>query len=255
MPLEAQRILVTGGSGGLGRLICAGLKGLGAAITVLDRAAPPVAGVGFLEADLSTVDGIETAAARAGIEPWDMLINLAGVQYFGPFEDQPADNLLAGYLVNLVAPARLTQAVLPGMKARRSGRIVNIGSIFGSIGFANFASYSSAKAGLRGLSQALRRELAATGVKVTYIAPRAVRTALNSPLVLKYAELTAMNMDAPERVAERIVQAIAAGRRDVYLGFPESFFVRVNALAPGLVDRALRASDIKARTLFTPQPG
>ena len=76
-------------------------------------------------------------------------------------------------MVNLVAPARLTQAVLPGMKSRGRGQIANVGSIFGSINFAHFATYSSAKAGMRALSQSLRRELAGTGIDVTYVAPRA----------------------------------------------------------------------------------
>jgi short-subunit dehydrogenase len=155
-------------------------------------------------------------------------------------------------MVNLIAPARLAQAVLPQMKSRRRGHLVNIGSVFGSINFAHFASYSSSKAGLRGLSQALRRELVGTGVAVTYIAPRAVRTPLNSPLVLRYAALTGMNMDAPEPVAGRIVEAIARKTSEVYLGFPESAFVRINAVLPGLVDRALRNADLKARRLFSP---
>jgi len=136
------------------------------------------------------------------------------------------------------------------MKARGAGQIVNVGSIFGSINFAHFATYSSAKAGLRGFSQALRRELSGTGIDVTYVAPRAVRTALNSPAVMEFARLTHMNMDAPEAIAARIVAAARARKRDVYFGFPEALFVRVNALFPGLVDGALAANDRKAARLF-----
>jgi short-subunit dehydrogenase len=153
-------------------------------------------------------------------------------------------------MVNLVAPARLAQAVLPGMKARGLGQIANVGSIFGSINFAHFATYSSAKAGMRALSQSLRRELAGTGVGVTYVAPRAVATPLNSAKVAEYARLTGMALDDPDRIADRIVTAIRADRRDVYLGFPESLFVRLNALAPGLIDGALKSNDLKARALF-----
>ena len=98
--------------------------------------------------------------------------------------------------------------------------------------------------------QALRRELAGTGVDVTYVAPRAVRTAMVSDRVLEYAKLTRMAIDPPEATARRIVSAIRARRRDVYLGFPESVFVRLNALLPGLVDRALAANDRKAAQLF-----
>jgi len=251
MQFEGKTILLTGGSGGLGGLIAETLIAAGARVTVLDLAPPKTAGVGFLKADLSSPSGLEAAAADVSAQSWDILINLAGVQYFGPFEAQGPASLVSTYMINLVAPARLAQAVLPAMKARGGGRIVNIGSIFGSINFAHFASYSSSKAGLKGLSQALRRELTGSGVGVTYIAPRAVKTPLNSPLVLRYAALSAMAMDEPAYVAARIVSAIAADRNDVYLGFPESLFVRLNAVLPGLIDQALRAKDIKARALFT----
>lgn len=249
MSFEGKDILVTGGSGGLGKLICAQMQAEGGQVTVLDRA-PAAEGLAFLPADLSTSHGLEAAARDVAARPWDIVVNLAGIQHFGPIERQSPAHLVASYMVNLVAPVRLTQAVLPRMKARRSGQIANVGSIFGSINFAHFATYSSAKAGLRGFSQALRRELSGTGIDVTYVAPRAVRTALNSPAVLEFARLTHMNMDEPEFIARRIVAAISDRRRDVYFGFPEALFVRLNAVFPGLVDRALAANDRKAARLF-----
>lgn len=250
MQFDGKRVIITGGSGGLGSLICAQLLQQGAKVIVLDRVRPAASVSGFIEADLSTPSGIEVAAGAVADAKCDVLINLAGIQHFGPVEAETPDHLLASYMINLVAPVRLAHAAIPGMKRRKLGRIVNVGSIFGSINFAHFATYSSTKAGLKGFSQALRRELSGTGVGVTYVAPRAVKTPLNSDQVLRYAELTGMNMDQPEVVAARIVEAIAKDRKDVYLGFPESFFVRLNALAPGLVDNALRGGDLKARTLF-----
>lgn len=249
MPFRDKDILITGGSGGLGVLICRQLVAEGARVTVLDRVDSGVAAQ-TLKHDLATPGGIEAAAEVVSRRSVDILVNLAGIQHFGPFEAQSPDHLLASYMVNLVAPARLTQAVLPGMKARGRGQIVNVGSIFGSINFAHFVTYSSAKAGLRGLSQALRRELSGTGIDVTYVAPRAVRTALNTPAVLEFAKLTHMNMDEPELIAARIVSAMRSRRRDVYFGFPESLFVRLNAILPGLVDRALSANDRKAMRMF-----
>lgn len=249
MPFRTKEILVTGGAGGLGRLICGELRAGGASVTVLDRVGTPEADE-LLRHDLSTREGIEAAASAVGGRSWDVVVNLAGIQHFGPLETQTPDHLYASYLVNLVAPVRLAQAVLPRMKARGRGQIANVGSIFGSINFAHFVTYSSAKAGLRGFSQALRRELAGTGIDVTYVAPRAVRTALNTPAVLEFARVTHMNMDDPVKVAARIVGAIRERRRDVYLGFPESIFVRLNAVFPGLVDMALSTNDRKASRLF-----
>jgi short-subunit dehydrogenase len=131
------------------------------------------------------------------------------------------------------------------MLARGTGLIVNLGSIFGSIGFAWFASYSASKYALRGFSEALRRELHGTGVDVCYIAPRAVKTGLNSEAVYRMADATGMQMDTPEWVAKQIVRAIAGNSKDVYLGFPESLFVRINALLPRLVDLSLRGRNRK----------
>jgi short-subunit dehydrogenase len=251
MRFKGRQILLTGGSGAMGRLIAADIRKQGGRVTVVDRVAP-ADGDRFIQGDLSTAEGLEALTATVAAEPWDILINLAGIQHFGLLEAQHPDHLTATYMVNLVAPARLIHAVLPGMKARGRGQIANVGSIFGSINFAHFATYSSSKAGLRALSQALRRELIGAGVGVTYVAPRAVRTPLNSPTVNAWADLTGMQMDDPKTIARRIVQSIRDDRKDVYLGFPESLFVRLNGLAPGLVDGALRANDLKARALFTP---
>jgi short-subunit dehydrogenase len=245
-----KTILLTGGAGGLGSLISSQLMEEGAKVVVLDRAAP-ANGAAFLKHDISTPEGIEAAAADVAGRDWDIVINLAGIQHFGPFERQTPEHLMASYLVNLIAPVRLTQAALHRMKAAGGGQIVNVGSIFGSINFAHFVTYSSAKAGLRGFSQALRRELSGTGVDVTYVAPRAVKTALNSPAVMEFAKLTQMNMDPPELIAARIVEAVRGRKRDVYFGFPESLFVRINAIFPRLIDGALSANDRKAARLFS----
>ena len=153
-------------------------------------------------------------------------------------------------MVNLVAPVLLTQAILPAMKSQGYGHIVNVGSTFGSINFAHFVTYSSTKSGLKGFSEALRREIDDLGIHVTYVAPRAVKTPLNTEKIMQLAEMTKMNMDSPEYVAEKIIQAIIHKKKDAYIGFPESLFVRINAVMPRLVDRALAGNDKKARMLF-----
>jgi short-subunit dehydrogenase len=250
MRFDNRRVLITGGAGEIGRILSDELAREGASVVVLDRQPPRDQRIRFAACDLSTSEGLDHACAQARALPCDILVNLAGVQHFGPIEGQASEDLARTFSVNLLAPVRLTQAVLPEMRARGDGQIVNVGSIFGSINFAHFATYSSSKAGLRGFSQALRRELSGTGVDVTYIAPRAVRTAFNTPKVLEFASITGMAMDAPDKVARRMADAIAGRRRDVYLGFPEALFVRLNALAPALVDRALAASDRRVAKLF-----
>jgi short-subunit dehydrogenase len=253
MALFEKRIILTGGSGGLGQRVVAELLREGAGVTVMSRTW--IGGgdnrVRHVAVDLSTQDGIAEASTIVAGEQPDILINMAGVQYFGPAESQSFEDMHDSYMVNLVAPAALCSACLPAMKRRNSGQIANIGSIFGSIALAHFAAYSSAKAGLRAFSEALRRELAHTEVSVTYVAPRAARTPMLSPAIRKYADLTGMNVDPPEFVAKKIVTAIEQRKKDVYIGFPERFFVRLNAVMPRLVDAAVAGGDRKAMRLFT----
>src|SRR5579862_544630 len=234
MAHTGKQIILTGGSGGLGRLVAAELRREGAGVTVMSRTwnGDGADQVRHIAVDLSAPDGIAEASTVVARQQPDILVNMAGVQYFGPAESQSLADMRDSYMVNLVAPAALCQACLPAMKRRNSGQIVNIGSIFGSIPSAHFAAYSSAKAGLRALSEALRRELAHTQVSVTYVAPRAMRTSMLSPAIRTYAELTGMNIDVPEFVAKKIATAIRRRKKDVYIGFPERLFVRVNAVMP-----------------------
>ncbi len=246
-----KRIVLTGGSGGLGTLTAAALLREGADVAVLSRSGAPE-GARHLRADLSTFDGIAEACHAVAREEPDILINMAGVQYFGPMERQSLEELRDGYVVNLLAPVALCRACLPSMRRRNAGQLVNVGSILGSIGFAHFAAYSSAKAGLRAFSEALRRELVDTAVSVTYIAPRAVRTRLVTAKLERYAELTRMTIDHPEKIAAKIVAAVRRHEKEVYVGLPERIFVGMNAMLPRLVDAAVAANDRRARRLFTP---
>ncbi len=250
MQLEGRKIAVTGGSGGIGSLLCRNLFLAGAEVTVIDRCEPTGLATYFLPGDLSTPSGVQYVADYLSRMRVEILINLAGIQYFGLCENETAEHTAMVYTINLMAPVLLAQAVLPQMKNRGQGQIVNIGSTFGSISFAHFATYSSSKAGLRSFSEALRREVKQHGIGVTYIAPRAVRTPINSELVMRLAKQIKMNMDEPDWVAEQILKAIVHRKKDVFLGFPEKFFVRINAVFPRLVDKALAGNDTIAARLF-----
>lgn len=250
MSLTQKRVILTGGSGGIGRHVALELVGEGAEVLVLSRRGDVPEGVRHLPVDLATSEGIAAACGHAKREVPDILINMAGVQHFGPAESQSIEEMRANYMINLIAPAALCGACLPMMRRRDAGQLVNIGSILGSIGFSHFATYLSAKAGLRAFSEALRRELIDTGVDVTYIAPRAVRTNLLTPTLERYAALTGMQVDPAPRVAARIVQAIKRRKKELYIGFPESVFARLNALFPRLIDAALAGNDRRAKTLF-----
>lgn len=253
MDLQGKRILLTGAAGGIGSKLGDMLAARGAKLCLLGRSDASIASLReqivsrrmdaiVVQADVTDEDARAYALAemRETFGGIDVLINLAGQLDFHLF-DEAAPRMIPRLLqVNLEAPMQLTREVLPHLLTQRSGRIVNIGSIFGSIGYPGFAAYSASKFALRGFSQALRRELAGTGVGVTYVAPRAVRTPFNPPAVNMMAEQGMMHMDEPASVAARIVRAIERDAAEVYLGFPESLFVRINAVLPGVVDRSLR---------------
>jgi short-subunit dehydrogenase len=103
---------------------------------------------------------------------------------------------------------------------------------------------------LRGLSEALRRELGKSPIAITYIAPRAVRTAFNGAEVNRFLEIAKMHPDDPALVARRIARAIGGRRKEVTLGIAEHFYTRLNGLCPRLVDAGLAGTTAKARELF-----
>ena len=250
MSLENTRVLLTGGTGGIGNYLARVLVDAGADLQVIGRSVPQTRGAGHMPADLSSISDIERVAKLvAGWEP-EILINLAGSQFFGQFEDQATSDVQRSYILNLVAPTILAQAVIPAMKERGSGQIVNVGSIFGSINYPHFVTYSVAKAGLRALTQSLRRELKGSGIQLTYVAPRAVDSGLNRGGVAKFVELTKMAADPADIVAQRIFRAIRKKERDVYIGAPERFFVWMNAMSPGVVDLGLAQQTRDVRNLL-----
>ncbi|MCU7917336.1 MAG: SDR family oxidoreductase [Candidatus Thiodiazotropha sp. (ex Epidulcina cf. delphinae)] len=258
MKLEGARILLTGAAGGIGMEVARTLSAGGASLALLGRDRERLEGLAdSLRKDsrqvlTQAVDLLDAEARNAAVahvnEQFggvDVLINNAGMASFRPFTEEQPEVIEQIHQLNTLVPMQLTRQLLPDMIRRGSGRIVNVGSTFGSIAFAWFAAYSASKFALRGFSEALRRELQGTGVDVAYIAPRAVRTRFNTSAVYRMAEAVKMNMDEPDWVAKRIADSIRKDRKEVYLGFPESLFVRVNALLPRLVDGAMRKQNAK----------
>jgi len=252
MNLESQRILITGASGGIGQALCTQLAQHNSRLCILDRNQDsserlsaelkkfPV-DVLAIQADITRGEDRERAINKM-TQTWggiDILINLAGVMDFARFDEEDPGIIQRILQVNVEAPMQLTRTALPQMVERGHGRIVNVGSMFGSIGFPCFAAYSASKFAMRGFSQALRRELSGSGVGVTYVSPRAVKTPFNPPIVHRMAELGMMHMDEPSWVAQKIVSAIVKEKDEAYMGFPESVFARINAILPGIVSRSI----------------
>ena len=249
MQLNTARILLTGATGGLGQALAHELARQGAALLLAGRDAAKleacVARLGghvkSVCADLTLPDDIVKIRAAARDFDINVLINNAGINAFGLFENHDWPEIERVIATNLLAPMHLTHALLPWLKEQDQAAIVNIGSTFGSLPFPGFTAYSCAKAGLRGFSQALRRELADSQVEVVHVAPRAITTALNTDAVNALNRELGSESDSPESAARQIVAALRAGRGERHFGFPERLFAWLNGCAPGLIDQALKA--------------
>ncbi len=252
MELTNARILLTGATGGLGQALARNLAERGADLLLAgrdaDRLAACVSGIGgtgrtalSLRADLNLAEDIAKTAEAARAFGVNVLINNAGINAFSLYENQDWRTVEKIMATNLLAPMQLTSALLPWLKSCDRAAIVNIGSTFGSLPFPGFSAYSSAKAGLRGFSQSLRRELADSHVEVVHVSPRAIATALNSDAVNALNRDLGSHSDSPEVAARQIVAALQGGRGESHLGFPECLFAWLNGCAPALIDQALKA--------------
>lgn len=251
MSLDGKQVWVTGGLGGIGQPLVQLLSENGATVTVADRLPrASVRDAKYVHADLSDEQNTRSVCAMLQQDTPDILVNLAGINSFCEFTRQRVTELEAMVSVNLLAPMLLSRAVLPGMLERGSGQIINIGSVVGSIGLPHFTAYAATKAGVRGFSEALRRELAGSGVSVTHIAPRAVRTPMNSGSIEEFNKLSHTAEDLPEDVARRILRAIERKEANVTIGFPERLFVKINALWPAVVDGPLNKNRKIAATIL-----
>jgi short-subunit dehydrogenase len=137
-------------------------------------------------------------------------------------------------------PIALTQRLIPVLQRSSEAHIVNVGSTFGSIGFAYHSLYCASKFGLRGFTESLMREYAGTGLRFHYFAPRATQTAINSAQVMSMNNALGNAMDAPNDVAAQLVDMLNKQQRRRFIGFPEKLFVKINGAFPAIVDMALK---------------
>ena len=238
--------VLTGASGGLGAAFaealaprCDMLVLAGRDAARLDAVAARVGPAArVVVADLATPEGRDAVAAAA--PRVNLLVNNAGACAFAWLAGQDDAALERIVATNVLAPMQLTRRLLPALQREPAASIVNVGSIFGYLGYPGHAAYSASKFALRGFGEALRRELADGPVRVLHLAPRATRTPMNGAAVHAMNGELGVAMDDPAAVAAQLLRLIDGGANERLLGFPEALFARLNQLLPAVVDRALR---------------
>src|SRR3984885_7262661 len=249
MQPEPKLVLITGAGSGIGRALCIEAAQRGMTVALCGRRRDALAATGALlpatthliiPADITRSEDRRRIVDRIKSErgALDILINNAGIVEGGPLETFDDDALARTFQTNIVAPMALTRDLMPLLVAAKPSRVVNVGSIFGDIGYPEFTCYSATKFALRGFSIALRREWKQKGISVTYAAPRATRT----DAAVAFADLiakTKMKLDPPEQVARQIWRAIARRHDSVYAPAPERIYVLIQRLFPSIIDRSL----------------
>ncbi|MFM0063757.1 oxidoreductase [Paraburkholderia aspalathi] len=187
MSKTAQRIfLITGASSGFGRALAKAALAAGNIVigTVRNDSAKAefeglhahhVHGVLLDVSDFDSIDAtINEIAQRVG--PIDVLVNSAGYGHEGILEESPLEELRRQFDVNVFGAVAMIKAVLPSMRIRRTGHIINITSMAGLVTFPGISYYCGSKFALEGISEALEQEVRSFGIKVTAVAPGAFRT-------------------------------------------------------------------------------
>lgn len=252
-PMEAS-IVLTGAAGGLGSAIARKLVDDGARLLLVGRSADSLLSLaqslsaGFqgrervdaVVADITTDQGraaiIDAAAARSV----NTLINNAGVAGFGPAQDLQPDHARRLIETNLLAPMLLTAGMLPMLRSHPRAQVLNIGSTLGSLGVPGFSAYGASKAALRLYTEALRRELADSSVRIQYYAPRAIDTQFNTPDILAFNKATGSASDSPEVIAREIARMLRTESPLRFAGKLESLTARLNGVFPEWLDSAFR---------------
>lgn len=235
--------LITGCSTGFGRELVKAVRAHGHHVVATARdlaslddfAADPAILVQVLDVTKPAQIAAAVQAAEARFGRIDVLVNNAGYGYLSAVEEGEDDEIRAMFEANVFGLAAMTKAVLPGMRARRSGHVINISSMGGLIGFPGIGYYNATKFAVEGLSEALAKETAPLGIKVTVVEPGPFRTdwagrSLKVPktAIADYADTAGARRGAiqgysgqqpgdPVRAAQAIIAAVEAQNPPLHL--------------------------------------
>src|SRR5213593_2299682 len=228
--------IVTGASSGIGAQLARDLAARGMRVALLARRADRLVALA-VPCDVAERASIEGAVARV-LERFgrvDLLVNDAGYGRHVLFKDHDAADIERMMRTNYLGLVWATKTVLPAMRARRRGWIVNISSVAGKLGQPDEAAYSASKFAVTGLSEGLSYELAPLGIHVMTVYPALVRTEMFTPEVMarmpRGAERTFLE---PPEFSRRVLHALARGRHEVTVPRYVGLGYVVRTLAPAL---------------------
>lgn len=180
-------VVITGASSGIGAATARAFSAAGHPLLLIARRLEPMRALGLPDAELAAVDVTDTTAVAEAIAraeerfgPVDLLVNNAGLMALSPVAEADPALVREQFEVNCVALVNNSRLVLPGMRDRRRGTIVNIGSIAGKQLYSDHTVYNGTKYAVHAMTEGMRRENAAHGVRVLLVAPGMVNTALLS---------------------------------------------------------------------------
>lgn len=178
---SARVVLVTGDSAGIGRACCERLQAGGRVVYGASRSGPSAADWQHLTMDVTDESSVATAVAAIVRSEGriDAVVHCAGVSFGGPFEETTVEEAKRHFDINYFGAVRVMRAVLPNMRAQRSGKLLMIGSVAGLIGLPYLGYYSAAKFALDGLIELIRPELSSFGIEATAIHPGDFKTELS----------------------------------------------------------------------------
>jgi short-subunit dehydrogenase len=232
MELAGSRVLITGASRGIGEALARRFASAGARVALVARTEPAIKDLAAeLDGTAHPADLSEPHEVRRLVEriegdggPIDVLVNNAGIEEAGRFDEQSADDVERTFRVNLLAPVELCRQVLPGMLRRGRGHVVNVSSLAGTGVFPGLVAYSSTKAGLTQATAGLRAELRGTPVRTTLVELGPVptdmldRVGAYAPTRDSFDRFYRLHLLAdvsPDDVAADVVAAVERGRRHV----------------------------------------
>ncbi|MDX2181043.1 MAG: SDR family NAD(P)-dependent oxidoreductase [Bryobacteraceae bacterium] len=256
--LQDSVVLVTGASEGIGAACAGEFRRRGAKIALVARNKArldslAVAGDLAIPADLldpkQRYAAVESALAHFG--RIDILVNNAGLGVSAPAWRAPMDDVRHMFELNFFAALDLAQLVVPGMRERRTGAIVNVGSVAGQIAMPWFTLYSSTKFALGAFTDGLRMELAADNIHAMLVCPGFVATDFHKHVLggppPGAAKRGRPGEVTPQRVAVEIAEGLERGARTVVVPRKAWALVAASRLFPALVDRILmRANGVSA---------